>query len=133
MFNQQPRPLGRDSRAQKDETPTAVATVAGVKPETTPTPAILEAKPPTKIGTILLAFVRGESLNRFDAERHFDHCLNSTVATLHRMGIQIASDWERVPCVNGTAQARVKRYRLETSPRNIAAARKMLNSMGVKP
>jgi hypothetical protein len=91
------------------------------------------AKPPTKIGTILLAFVRGESLNRFDAQRHFDHCLNSTVSTLHRMGIQIASDWERVPCVAGKHEARVKRYRLEKSPRNIAAALKMLNSMGVKP
>jgi hypothetical protein len=104
-----------------------------MKPQKTATMLGSTASPPTKIGTILTVFVRGESLNRFDAERHFDHCLNSTVSTLQRMGIQIASTWERVPCVNGTARARVKRYRLETSPRNIALARKVLNGMGVEP
>jgi hypothetical protein len=43
MFDQQPAAPGRDSRAQKDETPTTASTMAGAdKPETTP--AILQAR-----------------------------------------------------------------------------------------
>ena len=91
------------------------------------------AKPTTKIATILLAFTRGVSLNRFDAERYHDHCLHSTVATLESNGIQIVRDWEKVPCVNGRAEARVKRYRLETSPRNIVAARNLLQHWRITP
>ena len=37
------------------------------------------------------------SLNRFEAERIGDHCLNSTVSVLTAKGIVIGRVWERVP------------------------------------
>jgi hypothetical protein len=36
----------------------------------------------TKSETILRHFVGGSSLNRFETERHHDHCLHSTVPSL---------------------------------------------------
>ena len=81
----------------------------------------------TKIGTILGLFVRGYNLNRFEAEAHNDHCLNSTVSTIQNgFGIKISRRSETVPCMRGRATVRVKRYWLETSQENIAAARAML-------
>jgi len=36
-------------------------------------------KPPSKMARILLHLLTGASLNRFEAERLGDHCLNSTM------------------------------------------------------
>jgi len=79
---------------------------------------------PTKIETILGLFLRGYDLNRFDAERHHDHCLHSTVSTLQNdYGIKIDRMSEKVPCLGGRSTVRVNRYWMNTSPDNIAAAR----------
>lgn len=80
----------------------------------------------TKIEAILTVFVPGASLNRFEAERHHDHCLHSTVASLEACGILIARRWEKVPCMGGRALVRCKRYWLDTSPANVAAAQSLL-------
>jgi len=56
------------------------------------------AKTPRKWQRVLAAFVRGESLNRFDAERRYhDHCLHSTAATIQSKGIRIERRDETVP------------------------------------
>lgn len=65
---------------------------------------------PTKKGAILAALTL-RSLNRFDAERLGDHCLNTTMAELRADGHTITDEWEKVPTRFGTT-ARVKRYRL---------------------
>jgi hypothetical protein len=80
----------------------------------------------TKIEAILRILVSGTSLNRFDAERHHDHCLHSTVSTVQDFGIVIDRRWETVPCLRGRSTVRCKRYWLNTSPDNIAAARALL-------
>lgn len=41
-----------------------------------------KARRTSKVATILALFVRGHNLNRFDAEKHHDHCLHSTVSSL---------------------------------------------------
>lgn len=52
---------------------------------------------------ILLLLIRGEKLTRFDAERHGDHCLNSTIPELeHKYGLQIHRERIKVPCRTGT-------------------------------
>ena len=84
-------------------------------------------KKQTKIGTILRLFSRGLTLNRFEAERHHDHTLHSTVSSLQRRyGIDIERKSETVPCLGGAATASVKRYWLDTNPDNIARARALL-------
>lgn len=45
----------------------------------------------TKATEILLELYAG-SLNRFEAERKGDHCLNSTIAELRGKGIQIEDE-----------------------------------------
>jgi hypothetical protein len=80
----------------------------------------------TKIATILALFTQGRSLNRFQAEAHHDHCLHSTVAALQDWGLKIDREWERVPCLGGRAEVRVKRYWLRCDPDNLAAARALL-------
>lgn len=80
----------------------------------------------SKLATILLLFVRGHKLNRFEAERHHDHCLHSTVSSLEDYGIRIARQWERVPCVGGKLTVRCKRYWLESTYMNKQAARSLL-------
>ena len=84
----------------------------------------------TKIETILRVFVPGASLNRFEAERHHDHCLHSTVASLEGYGITIGRQWEKVPCLGGRAWVRCKRYWLERQPDNVAAAQALLAVWG---
>lgn len=80
-----------------------------------------------KLATILELFVSGKSLNRFEAERHHDHCLHSTVSTLQNgHGIQIDRGRESVPCLGGTASASVARYWLNTKPDTIKRARDLL-------
>ncbi|WP_244128114.1 helix-turn-helix domain-containing protein [Burkholderia gladioli] len=72
---------------------------------------LAERKPLGKIDRILLEFRRGAALNRFEAERLGDHCLNSTVAVLRAEGWLIIGEWETVPTRFGKT-ARVLRYRL---------------------
>jgi hypothetical protein len=58
----------------------------------------------TKLATILILLVSGRSLNKFEAENHHDHCLNTTVSTLQNgHGIVIDRERETVPCLNGVA------------------------------
>lgn len=86
----------------------------------------------SKIETILRVFLRGISLNRFEAESHHDHCLHSTVSTLQNgFGILIARQSEVVPCLHGSSTVRVNRYWLDTAPDNLAAARALLGMMEV--
>jgi hypothetical protein len=85
----------------------------------------------TKLRTILALFVRGFSMNRFDAEQHHDHCLHSTVSSLQNgYGIVIGRVSETVKCLHGQATVRVKRYWLDTAPNNVAAARSLLTMLG---
>lgn len=64
----------------------------------------------TKTLTILKALEHG-SLNRFEAERLGDHCLNSTVSKLRQMGYPVLGVWENVPTRFDTT-VRVLRYRV---------------------
>lgn len=84
----------------------------------------------SKIATILRVFVSGKSLNRFEAEHHHDHCLNTTVSTLqNRHGIQLDRERESIYCLNGMATVSVNRYWLNTSPDNAIRARTLLNQL----
>ncbi len=77
----------------------------------------------TKLGTILGLLVSGRSLNRFEAEHHHDHCLNTTISTMQNgHGIVIDRERETVPCLNGAASVSVNRYWLNTKPDNIKRA-----------
>lgn len=81
----------------------------------------------TKIERILTLFVKGASLNRFEAEAHHDHCLHTTVSTLqNEHGIQIDRQSETVPCVRGTKTTRVKRYWLKRDLENVLKAQALL-------
>ncbi|WP_090141128.1 hypothetical protein [Limnohabitans sp. DM1] len=81
----------------------------------------------SKLATILQLFLQGLSLNRFEAERHHDHCLHSTVSTLQNgHGILIAREHESVPCKQGAEMTRVCRYRIDPHPDNIKRARDLL-------
>ena len=84
----------------------------------------------TKIAAILRVFVRPLSLNRFEAERHHDHCLHTTVATLEGYGITIGREWEKVPCLRGRKVTRCKRYWLDNTPENLLAANNLLAVWG---
>jgi len=56
----------------------------------------------------ILEVLSTRSLNRFEAERYGDHCLNSTIAALRAGGIEIHDTWE---CVTTRFRpTRVKRY-----------------------
>ncbi len=75
---------------------------------------------------ILRAITFG-TLNRFEAERHGDHCLNSTIAELGRDHL-VAVDWvwEDVPAIGGRTTARVKRYWVERTEESLRRARDLL-------
>ncbi|MFA7666366.1 MAG: helix-turn-helix domain-containing protein [Burkholderiaceae bacterium] len=64
----------------------------------------------TKINRILNILRSGISLNRFEAARLGDSCLNSTVAVLRAEGFNIVGVWEEVPNRFG-GKTRCKRYR----------------------
>lgn len=75
---------------------------------------------------ILRALLNG-SLNRFEAEKHGDHCLNSTIAEIGRDHlVSIDWVWEEVPAMGGQAIARVKRYWVARTEENLAQARGLL-------
>lgn len=81
----------------------------------------------TKLATILRLFVSLKSLNRFEAEHHHDHCLNTTISTLQNgHGIQLDRERESVPCLGGMATVSVNRYWLNTKPENVKRARDLL-------
>lgn len=83
-----------------------------------------------KIATILRVLMSGKSLNRFEAEHHHDHCLNTTVSTLqNRHGIQLDRERESVSCLSGMATVSVNRYWLNASPDNAIRARALLNQL----
>lgn len=84
----------------------------------------------TKLASILGLLVSGRSLNRFEAEHHHDHCLNTTISTLQNgHGIVIDRERETVPCLRGAASVSVNRYWLNTCPDNIQRARVLLAYM----
>ncbi len=82
----------------------------------------------TKLGNILRQLVNRKSLNRFEAEHHHDHCLNTTISTLQNgHGIIIDRERETIPCLNGAATVSVNRYWLNTEPENTKRAQILLN------
>ncbi len=102
-----------------------------VGPDTTTTKntkqADSKALKSTKLATILRLLVNSKSLNRFEAEHHHDHCLNSTISALQNgHGIQIERERESVPCLGGMATVSVNRYWLNTKPDNVKRARDLL-------
>lgn len=64
----------------------------------------------TKKDSIRIALTDPHGLNRFEAERHGDHCLNTTVAALRAEGCVIHSEWETVPTRFNPKGVRVLRY-----------------------
>jgi len=78
-------------------------------------------KPPSKMARILLHLLTGASLNRFEAERLGDHCLNSTIATLaNRNGLLISRKPEKVPN-RWSKPCNVIRYSLPPGERHLAS------------
>lgn len=59
----------------------------------------------------ILSILETRSLNRFEAEVFGDHCLHSTISTLHKKGCLFDKQWESVPNRFGE-ETRVKRYTL---------------------
>jgi hypothetical protein len=85
----------------------------------------------TKLAHMLKVFSSGQSLNRFEAERYHDHCLNTTVSILQNSyKIQFNRVSETVPCLGGTAKVIVKRYWIDPKPENIQRARTLLINWG---
>lgn len=76
--------------------------------------------PPTKIARILWHLLNGTTLNRFEAERIGDHCLNSTISTLaNSYGLTFSRTPEKSPNRWG-APCDCKRYGLPVSERQRA-------------
>lgn len=73
-----------------------------------------------KMARILAYLLTGASLNRFEAERLGDHCLNSTISALaNRHDLKMRREPERVPNHWGRP-CRVLRYSLPRSEYNRA-------------
>ena len=86
---------------------------------------IRKKKPPTKWERVLAALARGESFNRFEAERQLaDHVLPSTVAELQRKGVPISRRDEQVLGYAGIPTL-VSRYWL--APTSIPIAKALLS------
>ena len=83
----------------------------------------------TKEHDVLLALLAG-SLNRFEAERIGDHCLNTTVSILRQKGVGITGVFEVVPSRGDRGQTNVKRYTVDRTPANVARVHALL---GVVP
>lgn len=81
----------------------------------------------TKEFIILSTLVAGQFLNRFEAARLHDTCLNSTISTLQSKGISIHRQFEKVRCVNGTKTTDVMRYRL--LPSEIEKVQRLLGAI----
>lgn len=80
----------------------------------------IKTKPLSKIARVLEHLLTGASLNRFEAERIGDHCLNSTIAVLsNKYNLTIQRKSERVP--NGWGDPCIAtRYNLPESERQAA-------------
>ncbi len=64
-----------------------------------------------KIDRVIEAMEQPHGLNRFEAERIGDHCLNSTVAVIRTAhGARLHQEWETVPTRYNSDGVRVKRY-----------------------
>lgn len=64
-----------------------------------------------KIDRVEAALKEPHGLNRFEAERIGEHCLNSTVAVLREMyGDKLIQQWETVPTRYCETGVRVYRY-----------------------
>ena len=74
----------------------------------------------------ILTELYGGSLNRFEAERIGDHCLNSTIAQLRGKGVQLVDEWEKVPSRGSRGFTNVKRYWVKSEPGNLERVRRML-------
>lgn len=71
----------------------------------------LNSKRIKKIDRVIAALKLPGGLNRFEAERIGDHCLNSTIANVREMyGIKLVSRWETVPTRYCETGVRVLRY-----------------------
>ncbi|OYQ70548.1 hypothetical protein B9T13_04625 [Wohlfahrtiimonas chitiniclastica] len=57
------------------------------------------------------AIAKDEGLNRFEAVKIGDWCLNSTISVLKKKGVPIVGQYEKVPTKHGK-DVFVKRYRL---------------------
>ena len=65
----------------------------------------------TKIDRVIAALHHPAGLNRFEAARLGDTCLNSTVAVIRSIyGSKLISQWETVPCRFTERGVRVLRY-----------------------
>lgn len=63
-----------------------------------------------KLPNVVFYLLAGGTLNRFEAERIGDHCLNSTISVIRNvLGLPIGDRWESVPNRFGTMTL-VKRY-----------------------
>lgn len=107
-----------NERRQTKSPPTAATeTVGGRGQEKTSAPTL--SRRPTKLKRILAELANGRSLNRFEAERLGDHCLNSTIVKIESHGIKVARREETVPGFGGH-MARVCRYKLDDENRGRA-------------
>lgn len=71
----------------------------------------LKTKSIKKIYRVEAALKLPHGLNRFEAERIGDHCLNSTVADLRKTyGSNLIQKWETVPSRYSAKGVRVLRY-----------------------
>lgn len=82
------------------------------------------AKPARKWQRILSAFIEGQTLNRFEAERIGDHCLHTSVSDFERDGIHIDRCEEVVDGRFG--KCRVMRYWLAKTADNVRRAKEKL-------
>ena len=80
---------------------------------------------PTKEAVVLRALYEG-SLNRFEAERIGDHCVNSTVSELRKKGVAIEDEWESVPSRGARGKTNVKRYWCDPGTKNMERVRHLL-------
>lgn len=70
-----------------------------------------KSKRTTKIDRVIAALHLPHGLNRFEAARLGDTCLNSTVAVIRSIyGSKLISQWETVPCRFTERGVRVLRY-----------------------
>jgi hypothetical protein len=67
---------------------------------------------------LLEVLAAGESLTRFDAERHGDHAFNTTVSLIGRKGIAVSR--EPIVLQGRYGEIRCKRYWLDPEQRKVA-------------
>lgn len=84
---------------------------AGAQPGEVGTAQNTNPKPNKKIYRVEAELKQPRGMNRFEAERIGDHCLNSTVADLRKTyGDKLIQRWERVPSRFNPDGVRVCRY-----------------------